>query len=215
MKISGFADTIQWYNQNAGKYASATLNTSSLDVLSDFASRLPVGGKVLDAGCGAGRDTHLLHEKGLASIGIDFSYGLLEEARKLFPECHFVEGNFLHLPFNDNEFDGVWAHASLIHLESVTDVKTALSEFHRILKDHGFLHVLVRAQIGENKTAIVSDTTSGHDRFFQYFTLPEMTSLLEDGGFRIESIKQYKETDHKPEGRPGIEWIISTSQKIS
>jgi ubiquinone/menaquinone biosynthesis C-methylase UbiE len=214
MKISGFADTIEWYNQNAGTYASATLNTSSLDVLSAFVSRLPVGGKVLDAGCGAGRDTHLFKEKGLVSVGLDLSQGLLEEAQKRFPECFFVQGDFLHLPFNNNEFDGVWAHASLVHLETTMDVRKALGEFHRVLKNHGFLHVLVRAQTGPQKTAVVKDSKFGFDRFYQYFSLPELTTLLEESNFRIESIKQYNELEKKPNGRPDVEWIVSTSQKV-
>jgi len=44
-------------------------------------------------------------------------------ARTTYPEIKFVEGNFLNLPFADQSFDGIWAHASLLHLETVKAVE--------------------------------------------------------------------------------------------
>ena len=63
MKIKGFKDTIAWYNQNAEQYARATLGAASLEEINDFVGLLPKGAKVLDAGCGSGRDVNLFQKK--------------------------------------------------------------------------------------------------------------------------------------------------------
>lgn len=214
MKVKGFQDTIEWYNQNADQYAQATIQTASPEEVDQFAKLLSEGAKILDAGCGGGRDTDLLSKKGLKAVGLDLSSGLIKVARKTFPELEFIEGNMLSLPFPDSDFDGIWSHASLLHLETTEEVTIALSEFHRVMKHQAILHVLVKAQTGESKTAVVTDSLSKHDRFFQYFTKPELQSLLNDSGFDLISIEQYKETDRNPKGRPEVEWIVALARKV-
>lgn len=214
MQVKGFKDTIEWYNQNADQYARTTFQTASPDEIDRFANLLFVGAKVLDAGCGGGRDTNLLTKKGLKVIGLDLSSGLIKVARKTFPELEFIEGNMLSLPFPDSDFDGVWSHASLLHLETSDEVKKALQEFNRVMKQSAVLHVLVKAQTGEFKTAVVTDSLSKHDRFFQYFTELELQNLLKESGFDLISIEHYKETDRDPKGRPEVEWILALTRKV-
>jgi ubiquinone/menaquinone biosynthesis C-methylase UbiE len=215
MDIKGFEDTIGWYDKNAEKYANSTEQHASPEQIKEFVDSLPSNAKVLDAGCGGGRDTKLLQEAGTNTTGLDLSSGLINEAKKRHPEINFVQGSFLELPFDDSSFDGVWAHASLLHLEKVEDVKKALSEFNRVLNPNGVLHILVKAQTGDEKTAVVSDSLSGHDRFFQYFTQEELQRLLQEQGFESTKIEQYKETDKSPQGRPEVEWILSLSKKAN
>ncbi|MEX0896364.1 MAG: class I SAM-dependent methyltransferase [Patescibacteria group bacterium] len=213
MKISGFKETIEWYDHNAQQYAEASKDLVSHDQLAAFVELLAEDSRILDAGCGSGRDTALLSSKGLNTIGLDLSSGLIAEARKRFPDQEFIAGSFLALPFNDESFDGVWAHASLVHLETETDVKQALTEFKRVLKTGGILHVLVKAQTAADKTAVVSDKLSGHDRFFQYFTLDEVSSLLQEHNFEVIQSEQYNEAERDPNGRPEVEWIAVLSKK--
>ncbi|HRN96631.1 MAG TPA: class I SAM-dependent methyltransferase [Candidatus Levybacteria bacterium] len=214
MKIKGFQDTIEWYNQNAEQYAQAASQNASLEEIDHFAKQLSPGSKVLDAGCGSGRDTDLLSKKGLNTIGLDYSSGLIKVAHKTFPDIEFVEGNMLSMPFSDSEFNGVWSHASLLHLETVDEVKKALQEFNRVMKQSAVLHVLVKAQTGKDKTSVVTDSLSKHDRFFQYFTKPELENLLKESRFNLISIEQYRETDRNPKGRPEVEWILALARKV-
>lgn len=213
MKIKGFKDTIRWYDKNAAQYAKTALEHAAYDQILEFLNLIPRGGKILDAGCGSGRDTSIFVEKGYEAVGIDLSVGLLNEAKKSYPKVDFIKGNLLDLPFSDQYFDGVWVHTSLLHFETVGEVKKALGEFKKVLKEKGILHVLVKSQTGNQKTAVVSDAYSKHDRFFQYFTKEELDTLLKEAGFRILKIEQYKELDRDPKGRPEVEFILALAQK--
>ncbi|TAL52767.1 MAG: class I SAM-dependent methyltransferase, partial [Nanoarchaeota archaeon] len=130
MKIRGFEDTINWYDKNAESYTKAIQNYSSFDELNEFVSLLPKKAIVLDAGCAAGRDAAVMKRGGIKPIGIDLSSNLIKIAKKRYPKIKFIQGNFLKLPFEIGSFDGVWTHASLLHFDSVKDVKKALSEFY-------------------------------------------------------------------------------------
>ncbi|HWY79580.1 MAG TPA: class I SAM-dependent methyltransferase [Candidatus Sulfotelmatobacter sp.] len=213
MKVKGFQDTIEWYNRNAQAYASNAIRHNPTKEIDAFASLLTKNANTLDAGCGSGRDAHFLHKKELNVVGLDISPGLLAVARKDFPEIQFIEGNLIDLPFKNETFDGIWSRASLLHFETIEDVKKALSEFNRVLKKQGLLYVLVKAQTGKEKTAIVSDTVSHHDRFFQYFLKDELENLLIEAGFQIISLEQKNELKMQMNNRPEVEWILSYSRK--
>ncbi len=213
MSVSGLEDTIKWYDEHAEQYAEAGATYFDLNHIKTFVSVFPKNAKVLDAGCGAGRDTALLQEEGLDVTGLDLSKGLLAVARHKFPEITFIEGNLLKLPFENDSFDGVWSNTSLLHLETVEDVRQALKEMNRVTRTGGVLHVVVKAQT-DSKTAVVADKLSGHDRFFQYFSADELKGLLAENGFRITSIKEYGETDTIPHGRPEVKLIWCLAQKI-
>ena len=211
--MSGFAETIAWYDEHAEEYAEAGAGHNDFNHIHSFAALLPTSGKVLDMGCGPGRHADLLAKEGLQVTGLDFSEGLLSVARKRFPLLEFVQGDFLSLPFENGSFDGVWANTSLLHLETIEEVQTALGEAYRVLKSRGVIHILVKAQVGAEKTAVVGDRLSGgHERFFQYFQVEEMKELLEVAGFSLHSIKQYNETETIPNGRPEVEliWALAT-----
>lgn len=210
MKIKGFQDTIEWYNKNANKYSQSIKNLPSSG-LEAFVNKLPIGSTVLDAGCASGRDSRRLADKNLKVIGLDISPELIEIAKAGNPDIDFVEGNFLALPFENGIFNGIWAHASLLHLEEISEVKKTLTEFNRVLKKGGVLHVYVKAQLTDKKTDIVTDKLSGHDRFFQYFTKQELEKYLTETGFLALSIEEQSD----PAGRLDVTWLLCLAQKQS
>lgn len=213
MDVQGFKDTIDWYNANAEQYAASSPAYVVIQEINDFIAMLPEKPSVLDAGCGSGRDARLLADRGASVIGVDISEGLLRVARRDNPDIDFVDGDLRQLPFDDAMFDGVYARTSLLHLETVDDMQQALRELARVLRPNGALFVLVKAQTTKHKTAVVSDKLSGHNRFFQYFTLPELKNLLEGANFIIAKIEQYQETKKVPTGRPEVELIEAYARK--
>ena len=198
-----FRKTIDWYNQNAEQYAINSQEVFYDDAAKLFLAKLPENPQVLEAGCGEGRDAALLTRSGAKVIGLDLSTGLLEVARRQYPEIEFIEGNLLALPFNDQQFDGVWAHASLVHLETLEDVQSVMREFNRVLKTNGTLYLYVKKQTGESDTAVVADSLSQHERFFRYYTDELLRNLLSQHGFTVSSI----ETKADKHGRPEVIWL--------
>lgn len=215
MKNSQLAQhTIDWYDTNAALYTNKTAGRARHKNIALFSNSLAPGSHVLDVGCGPGRDTAILSEKGFDVTGLDLSAGLLTEARNAHPNLRFVQGSMTDLPFGDQSFDGIWANASLLHLPEESDVTQTLSEFYRVLKTGGRVFVYVKAQLGESDTEVVTDALSGSQRFFRYFTLPGLQQSLQTAGFHILSAHQYNESEDKlPISRKEVEWIVILAEK--
>lgn len=211
MKINGFKDTIHWYDKNANNYANALKTQIFSDGIEKFIYYLHTSAKILDAGCAAGRDSAIFASKGFDVTGIDISEGLLQEAKKEYPNITFVYGDLLNLPFPDNTFDGIWANACLVHFEIINETKKAITEFNRVLSQGGILHIFVKEQLTERKTDIVSDKLSSHDRFFQYYKKEEIKNLLENCGFKIIFLEN---NVRDPANREDTKWIWSIAKKI-
>ena len=101
---------IETYNKYASIYAEHTKNKLLQFQLAKFVSMLPKKGKVLDAGCGPGRDTAYLQEDGLDVVAVDISEGMIEEAKK--NDVKAIKGDLLNIISNE-EFDGIWCMATL------------------------------------------------------------------------------------------------------
>lgn len=207
-KITGFEDTIRWYNENAEEYASKIESRANEIHLDEFVKTIGEKGRVLDAGCAGGRDCGELKSRGMDVVGVDISSGLIEYAKKHHPDIEFHEGSFLNLPFEDGVFSGVWSRASLLHLETIEEVRQALREFNRVLRVEGILFIFVKQQLGEEKTSVVSDTLSGHERFFRWFNKEEIIGLLEETGFSMVKIEDNLTTDRKE-----LKWILGLAKK--
>lgn len=206
-----FNATISWYNNNAQQYIDQINNSPEKELLNRFVSKLKSGGTILDAGSAGGRDTHIFKLKGFEPIGIDIAQSFVELASKKYPDLTFVYGSFLNLPFEDKYFDGIWAHASLLHFESTEEVEKSLQEFYRVMKLGGILHVFVKQQIGKDSIQEVAHQYSGQfKRFFRFFKKEEINYLLEKSGFKIIDITDnYVPSD----GRSGIKWIVALAKK--
>ncbi|GAB2637564.1 class I SAM-dependent methyltransferase [Kribbella swartbergensis] len=115
----------------------------------DLFTKLAGPGPVLDAGCGPGRLTGLLHERGLQVIGIDLSPGMIEVARRDHPDLDFRVGSMTALDLPDGELGGVISWWSIIHLPRDV-VPQAFAEFHRVLASGGVL--ALGFHVGEEST---------------------------------------------------------------
>ena len=101
------------------------------------------GKKVLDLGCGSGRNSLALSSLGAAKvIGMDYhrqSYQRSQEiAKNQRMNIEFREGNALALPFEDKEFDFVYSNGVLHHTQ---DWKGAIDEYFRVMKTSGFIYL--------------------------------------------------------------------------
>ena len=72
--------------------------------------------RVVDLGCGAGRDFPAFQERNIDYLGVDASEGMLTVARERFPEATFEAQDLCALDLPERGFDGAFANASLQHV---------------------------------------------------------------------------------------------------
>lgn len=104
-----------------------------------FEALLPRGARVLDLGCGNGRNLVFLEERGHAVVGLDASTGLLARSALKAGTRRLVRGDALALPFPSSTFDGVHCVAAVHHLPSEGDRHQCAREAARVLRRRGFL----------------------------------------------------------------------------
>ncbi|MGL5849571.1 MAG: class I SAM-dependent methyltransferase [Phycicoccus sp.] len=142
------------YDAIAADYATAYPTTepeSAVDLaVVDHLVELLRGGvpapRMLDAGCGTGRMTRYLADRGCVTVGMDLSPGMLAMARRDHPDLPVHLADVLDLPFGEAAFDGVLLWYSLIHL-SDDELPRALAESARVIRPAGL--VLVAFQAGD------------------------------------------------------------------
>ena len=114
----------KWFESKSGRY----VDEKEKQFLSD--SFKDVSGRILEIGCGTGRNMEYLKEKGFDITGIDSSEQMLKIAgTKKVISRNLVAGSAEKLPFKDNEFEAVLFMTSL---EFVNDKDTALKEAFRV-----------------------------------------------------------------------------------
>lgn len=94
------------------------------------------GERILDIACGTGTSSASIARTGATVVGLDFSPGMLVQARKKHNNVEFVLGDAEKLPFVSDEFDAVTVSFGL---RNVNDPKVALAEMFRVLKPGGRL----------------------------------------------------------------------------
>lgn len=129
--------TLSWYRENAIQYAEETRNSLVLDALWEFLSRMKEGGTILDYGSGSGRDSAYFLNKGFSVDSLDGSAEMKAQAERLFG-IKVKLASFLSLEEKD-KYDGIWAQASILHLEE-HDLRAALTLIERALKRDGVFY---------------------------------------------------------------------------
>ncbi|MEK7465467.1 MAG: class I SAM-dependent methyltransferase [Patescibacteria group bacterium] len=145
-----------------------------------FRKLLPAG-RVLDIGCGNGREALLFMDAGYEYTGIDLSQGMLTEARQLAPQAKFLNMNMYNLAFPADRFDGIWNCCTLFHAPK-SRVHSALREVRRISRKGAIAFFVVKAGNGER---MVEDFRGGNERLFSFYNEMEFADLLEAHGFDV------------------------------
>lgn len=117
----------------------------------EYVESLPEKSRVLDIGCGNGRNMILPRRLGHDVVGVDFSINLLRIAqeklnmRELAQSGYIVGGDATLLPFKDDIFDAALYIATLHHIPSEMDRLKSLEELQRTLKPGGVALISVWA----------------------------------------------------------------------
>lgn len=186
-------ETIGFYDANATSYVADTAGVEFGALQREFAQRLPEGGRVLDLGCGSGRDSLAFLRAGFAVDAVDGSARMAEAAGGLtgLPVAHAL--------FSDYEpkgpYDGIWACSSLLHVPAA-ELPVIISKYARALKPGG--------------TFYLSFKLGSHDgmrggRWFTDLDEPALRALIaEVPGLRVDRVDVT--SDVRP-GRSGEKWL--------
>ena len=111
--------------------------TRRIEVLLDefLSPQILAAGLVLDAGCGTGRGTHALQQRGASVVAIDLGRNLAKSV-KLNYHCAAIQSSILSLPFREETFDVVFSSEVIEH---TPDPAQAVGELYRVLKSGGHL----------------------------------------------------------------------------
>jgi ubiquinone/menaquinone biosynthesis C-methylase UbiE len=140
--------------------------------------KLPKSAKILDAGCGDGRNLIYLSKLGRQVSGIDISKKAIEKTGKMLKraglEADLLVGDLFHLPYANESFDVIIYDFVNVHIEKP---ELVLKEFFRVLKNDGLL---------------LFETTSKYDPlfkgrnkykekgfYFRFYNRREMIKLIE------------------------------------
>lgn len=129
--------TKEYYNKNAKAFIEDTINADMREQYSFFEKYVPKKGRILDIGFGSGRDSLYFSQK-YEVISIDNSEVLVDEASKILRN-QVILMDVKDMEFN-NEFDGIWACASLLHIP-FNDLPDVLNKCFKALKEDGVMYL--------------------------------------------------------------------------
>jgi ubiquinone/menaquinone biosynthesis C-methylase UbiE len=167
--------------------------------LAEFDSRLPDHAKVLELGCGAGipstRQLAARHDV----LGIDVSQQQLDLARTNVPNARFEKADMTALDFPDDEFDGICAFYSILHVPRA-EQPALIAKIARWLKPGG----LFLASLGTG-TPDVIENWLGVEMFFGSNTPEGNRELLSS---HLEIVIDDLVTMHEP-GPATFHWVLA------
>lgn len=196
------AATIAAYDRSPDYFEERFADVNTEELLTAFTSKLESSSRVVDLGCGTGRDANQFIERGYRVIGVDLSAALLERARRTAPNASFLIGDLAELPLDDNSVDATWSLASMVHLD-LHEAARVLSESIRVLRPGGVAFF----SVPEGQFEGWRDDGTGGQRWFRYFTSQhEFDELLRTAGYTVL-------TSTSESGIESGHWINATATK--
>jgi len=197
------AATVGHYEQRAEAFRQDTrdhdVSQNIAALLRHIAGRPPF--RLLDFGCGPGRDLKTLTALGHTAIGLDGAATFVAMARA-DTACTVWQQDFLRLDLPAAQFDGVFANASLFHVPG-RELARVLRQLHATLKPGGVL-------LSSNPRGQDQEGWYG-ERYGVFHSLEGWRSLLVEAGF--SELEHY----YRPAGLPRDQqpWLVTIWRAIA
>ncbi|ELN4659006.1 class I SAM-dependent methyltransferase [Escherichia coli] len=130
--------TIDYYNKHAEEFTASTFEVDMESLYQPFLAELSEGTRILDVGCGSGRDTQAFKNKGYEVDAMDYSEELVKRAIQL-TDVQVKLKSFYEVDEHE-AYDGVWACASLLHCERER-LAEVIGKLITALKPNGVLYM--------------------------------------------------------------------------
>lgn len=185
--------TIEYYNNHAEEFCVATKDADMSYCYVKFKQYLKPQGKILEVGCGSGRDSKRFIEDGYQVEAIDASEEICKFASKYIGQqvkCQRVE----EITY-ECQFDGIWACASLLHVGK-EEIPAIIEKLYRALKKNGILYASFKLGSGER---------FADGRFFNDYMEKEIMEIF--SGQKGFEIKEFFVTEDVKKERKDKMWI--------
>ena len=132
------SNTNDYYNSNSQTFFESTIQADLSHLYERFLQYVPDQGKILDLGCGSGRDVKAFKDLGYVVDAMDASEELVKLATA-HTGIQVRQQRFEDLT-EQNGYDAVWACASLLHVE-YDKLPDILTKINRALKKNGIFYM--------------------------------------------------------------------------
>ena len=192
--------TLEYYSKKAEMFANDTQNVEFTELQDKFLEYLKPNAKILDLGCGSGRDSKYFIDKGYSIVALDGCKELCEITAR------YIRQNVIHSTFEDFEtkekFDGIWACASLLHLQ-IEKLPFIIEKYANILNKNGCFYLSF-------KYGDFSGIKNG--RFFTYLNEKMFKQIIKGiNNLKIDSLSITKDVRV---GRENEKWLNIFLNKI-
>jgi len=178
--------TLKYYQDNAQTFFDGTVNVDMSSLYETFTQHLAPGARVLDAGCGSGRDAKAFQEMGYQVEAFDASPAMVELARE-HTGLPVKVMSFAEVDWKE-EFDGIWCCASLLHVPAV-ELLGVMRRLADALKPGGVWYVSFKYGDGEREVDGRRFTDMEESNLLQH------VSIIDD----IEIVTLWKTHDLRPQ----------------
>ena len=192
--------TLDYYNKEAGIFFENTVSVDFSKIQEMFLKHIKPGGRILDLGCGSGRDSRAFLERGYDVVPVDGSTELAKLAGA------YIGREVIVADFREFEpegtFDGIWACASLLHLPK-DDIVAVMRKMADHLGEGGCFYVSFKYGEfqGERNGRYFTDMT---EESFQEL-LKEVPGLAQEETFVTGDVR---------EGRNSEKWLNVMLKKV-
>lgn len=161
-------DTIDYYNRNVQDFVDRTVSVDFTGIQNVFLELLPRDARILDFGCGSGRDTKYFLDCGYQVDAMDGSIELCRAASE-YTGIHVKQMLFQDLA-EEEKYDGIWACASILHVKK-TELPDIIRKMSLSTKENGIIYISFKCGDYEGER---------NGRYFTDMTEISMKELLVD-----------------------------------
>jgi len=175
--------TQQSYEVTAQEYTRNVAGLAPIHSIEKFITLLPSKAKIIDIGCGSGRDAKIFSDKGIEVLGIDFCSNLIKIAKEHAPLAKFKLMDIENISLPDASFHGIWSACSLGHIAK-NNLPTHLQKLHQLLIDKGYFYLALKKGQGEQLERDVR-YKGNIQKFWSYYEEEELKNILLRASFKI------------------------------
>lgn len=183
MNIDPIEYTIKATDESVESYVIGKEHPSIvLNHLRRFTSLIPIGGTILDLGCGHGRDVKYFEDRGYTVVGVDRSEKMLEKAREVCrDDAVLINMDVRDITSLNMSFDSIWSCAVVHHIPNY-EIYKLLCSVNKSLQMNGVFYCSFKI---DNAVGYVYRKDLNVSKYYEYYTIDEFTGYLSRFGFEI------------------------------